>query len=66
MCNVCVPLYLFCFIKNLFAVINCTRLKYTFGIRAIIGFKGTPLWLGVWLRFCDKPCYNGRSAVLIL
>jgi hypothetical protein len=49
--NVCVPLYLFYFIKNLFIVINCTRLKYTFGIRAIIGFWGTPLWLRVWFGY---------------
>jgi hypothetical protein len=46
---VCVPLYLFYFIKNIFAVINCTRLKSTFGIRVVIGFRGMPLWLRVWL-----------------
>jgi hypothetical protein len=45
------PLYLFCsFIENLFAVNNCTRLKSTFGIRVIIGFKGMPLWSGVWIE----------------
>jgi len=37
---VCVPLYLLCFIKNMFVVINCTRLKFTFGIIEIIGFVG--------------------------
>jgi hypothetical protein len=39
------------FIKNLFVVIYCTRLKSTFGIREIIGFKGMPLWSRVWLEF---------------
>jgi hypothetical protein len=52
LCNVCVCVcvvsFLF-FIKNPFAVINCTRLKSTFGIRAIIGFRGMPLWSRVWL-----------------
>ena len=38
------------FYWNVFAVNNCTRLKYTFGIRAIIRFKGMPLWSRVWLR----------------
>jgi hypothetical protein len=42
--------YLFySFTENLFAVNNCTRLKSTFGIREIIGFRGTPLWSMVWL-----------------
>jgi hypothetical protein len=50
LCNVCVcHCIFFVFIKNLFAVINCTRLKSTFGIREIIGFRGMPLWLRVWL-----------------
>jgi hypothetical protein len=47
---VCAIVSFFVFIKNLFVVIYCTRLKYTFGIRDIIGFKGTFFWLRVWLR----------------
>jgi hypothetical protein len=35
------------FIENMFGVNNCTRLKSTFGIREIIGFRGTPLGLEV-------------------
>jgi hypothetical protein len=45
--NLCVMCVCHCvfsiFIKNMFAVINCTRLTSTFGVRAIIGFKWTPL-----------------------
>jgi hypothetical protein len=39
----------FC-VKNL--CVHCIivkGLKLTFGIREVIGFKGTPLWLRVWL-----------------
>jgi hypothetical protein len=51
LCNGCVPHYIFSvFIKNPFAMIYCTRLKYTFGIRDVIGFRGTPLWLRFWLE----------------
>jgi len=39
------------FIENLFAINNCTILKSTFGIKAIIGFRGMTLWLGVWIRY---------------
>jgi hypothetical protein len=39
------------FIKNLFALIYYTRLKSTFGIKDVIGFRGMPLCLRVWLRF---------------
>jgi hypothetical protein len=51
LCNVCIfHCIFFCsFIENMFAVKYCTRLKSTFGIRAIIGFRGMPLWSGVWL-----------------
>jgi hypothetical protein len=35
--------------KNPFAIIYCTRLKYEFGIKTIIGFTGMPLWSGLWL-----------------
>ena len=45
------PLYLFSyFTKNMFALNNCTRLKSTFGIRVVIGLRGMPLCLGVWLK----------------
>jgi hypothetical protein len=30
--------------------ITVKGLKLTFGIREVIGFRGTPLWLRVWLR----------------
>jgi hypothetical protein len=33
----------------MFAVINCTRLKYKFSITTIIYFRGTHLWLRVCL-----------------
>jgi hypothetical protein len=67
LCNVCVCHCIFSiFIKNMFVVINCTRLKSTFGIRAIIGFRGMPLWSKGLAWVCDKPCYSGRSMVLIL
>jgi hypothetical protein len=56
----------FVFIKNMFVVINCTILKYTFGIREIIGSKGMHLWSGVLAQVCRKPCYSGISIVLIL
>jgi hypothetical protein len=56
----------FVFIKNLFAVINCTILKSTFCIREIIGFKGTPFWSGVLAQVYAKPFYSGRCMVLIL
>jgi hypothetical protein len=46
---VCVIVYFLIFIKNMFVVINRTRLKSTFGIQVFIGSKGTPLWLRVWL-----------------
>jgi hypothetical protein len=53
------------FIENMFAINNCTRLKYTFGIRVVIGFRGCLLDKGLaWV--CDKPCYSGRSGVSIL
>jgi hypothetical protein len=55
MCNVCVYVCVICifyvFIKNPFLVVNSTRLKYTFGIKKFIGFRGTPLWSGVWLKY---------------
>jgi hypothetical protein len=52
MCNVCACHCIFSiFIKNSFVVINCTRLKSTFGIRTIIGFRGTPLWLGDFIGY---------------
>jgi hypothetical protein len=35
----------------MFAIINCTRLKYTFGIKTFIGFGGKPLWIRVWIGF---------------
>jgi hypothetical protein len=54
------------FIKNLFTVNNCTRLKSTFGTKAIIGFKGMPLFSRVLARVYGKPCQSGRSMVLIL
>jgi hypothetical protein len=54
------------FIKNPFAVINCTRLKSTFGIREIIGFRGMPLWSRVWLGFVINLVTSGSSVVLIL
>jgi hypothetical protein len=45
------PLYHFrSFTENMFVVNNCTRLKYTFGIREIIVFKGMPLWSRVWIE----------------
>jgi hypothetical protein len=52
LCNVCIFHCIFScsFIENMFAVNNCTRLKYTFGIREIIGFRGTPLWSRDWLK----------------
>ena len=58
-------LYLFCsFIENLFAVKYCTRLKSTFGIRALLALGGRLCGQGLaW--DCDKPCYSGRSVVLI-
>jgi hypothetical protein len=56
----------FIFIKNLFAIIYCTRLKSTYGIRAIIGFMGVTLWSGVLARVCGEPCYSERSSVSIL
>jgi hypothetical protein len=34
----------------MFAVNYCTRLKYAFGIRKIISFRGMPLWSGIWLE----------------
>jgi hypothetical protein len=40
---------LYSFIENLFAVNKCIRLKSTFGIGEIIGFRGMPLWPRVWL-----------------
>jgi hypothetical protein len=40
-------------IKNLFAVNNCTSLKYI-GIRVVIGFMGMPLWL----RVCREYVIN--------
>jgi hypothetical protein len=40
---------LYVFIKNMLAVINCTRFKSTFSIRDIIGFRGMPLWIMVCL-----------------
>jgi hypothetical protein len=51
MCNVCVCaiVYFIFFIKNTFEVINYTRLKSTYGIGEIIGFRGAFFWLGVWL-----------------
>jgi hypothetical protein len=52
LCNVCVFHSIFSvFIENMFVVNNCTRLKYTFGIKDVIGFRGTPLWLRVWLEY---------------
>jgi hypothetical protein len=45
-CAICI---FYVFIKNPFEVINCTRLKSTFGIREVIGFRGMPLWSRVWL-----------------
>jgi hypothetical protein len=56
MCNVCVCvchcIYIsFFFIKNTFEVINYTRLKSTYGIGEIIGFRGAFFWLGVWLPY---------------
>jgi hypothetical protein len=50
MCVCVCTIVSFCFIKNMFSVINCTLLKSTFGIREIIGFRGMPLWSWVWLR----------------
>jgi hypothetical protein len=52
LCIVCVCHCIFSiFIKNIFVVIYCTRSKYTFDIRVVIGFRGMPLWLRVCLRF---------------
>jgi hypothetical protein len=46
----CVCHYIFfVFIKDMFAVNKCTTLKSTFSIREIIGFKGMPLWSGIFL-----------------
>jgi hypothetical protein len=50
--NVCMHHCIFSiFIKNSFAIIFCTRLKSTFGITYIIGFRWKPLWLRIWLGF---------------
>jgi hypothetical protein len=45
--------------------ITAKGLKLTFGIIAVIGFRGTPLWLK-GDQVCDKPCYNRIYAILIL
>jgi hypothetical protein len=37
------------FTENMFAVKYCTRLKSTFEFREIIGFRGMPLCLWIWL-----------------
>jgi hypothetical protein len=53
------------FIKNIFAVIYCTRLKCTFGIRSFIASGGTFVANNLaWV--CDKPCYLGSSTISIL
>jgi hypothetical protein len=60
LCNVCVHHCTFSiFIKNLFTVINCTRLKSTFGIKEFIGFRGMPLWSRVWLGSVLNPVTMG-------
>jgi hypothetical protein len=52
MCNMLLCHCIFyVFIKNQFAVINCIRLKSTFGIKTVIGFRGILLWSWVWLGF---------------
>jgi hypothetical protein len=67
MCNVCVCHCIFSiFIENVFVVNNCTRLKSTFGIRVVFGFRGTPLWLRVWLMFVINLVIVGDLVVLIL
>jgi hypothetical protein len=38
-------------LRILFVVIIFTRLKSIFGIKAIIGFRGAPLWLRVWIEY---------------
>jgi hypothetical protein len=59
------PLYLLCsFIENLFIVKYCTRLKSTFGIRYFLASGGAYVVNGL-AQDCDKPCYSGRSMVLI-
>jgi hypothetical protein len=49
------------------ALLYCKGLKPTFGIRVVIGFRGMPLLLRVWLSWvCDKPGFSGSSVVVIL
>jgi hypothetical protein len=51
LCVMCVfSIVSFCyFIEKVFTIKYCTRLKSIFGIRAIIGFRGTPFWSGILL-----------------
>jgi hypothetical protein len=46
-----VPLNFSVFIKNLFVLINFTRLKSKFHIKVVIGFRGTPLRSRIWIGF---------------
>jgi hypothetical protein len=39
-CNVCTLYLFYSFTENMFAIINCTRLKSTFGIRALLASRG--------------------------
>jgi hydrogenase maturation factor len=50
---VCVPLYIFRFSKNMFVIINCTRLKSTLGVIDVEKRKGD---------YLVHLCYASESA----
>jgi hypothetical protein len=54
------------FIKNIFAVINCTWLKSTFGSMRNYWLQGDAFVVRGLAQACDKTCYSGRYVVLIL
>lgn len=53
------------FIKNLFVAINCIGLKPTFGIIVVL-LQGDSFMVKSFGLILWKPCYNGRSTILIL
>jgi hypothetical protein len=49
------------------ALLYSKGLKPTFDIREVIGLRGMPLLLSVWLSWvCYKPSFSGRFIVVIL
>ena len=65
LCNVCIAIVSFLFFYWKYVCSKyCTRLKYTFGIE-ICWLQGGAFVVKGLSRDCDKPCYSGRSMVLI-